>query len=49
MHVLCLQVALAARDYPSSNLMHVQQWCSNKSLLPQWAATAKSILAIKGL
>ena len=44
MHVLCLQVAIAAGDYPPSNLM--QWWNSHKIFLLQWAATAKSILAV---
>ena len=39
---LCLQVAIAAGDYLSSNLMSY----SIGSLLLQWAATAKSILAV---
>ena len=41
MHVLCLQVDIAAGDYPSFNLMCY----SGGSLLLHWAATAKSILA----
>ena len=41
MHVLRLQVAIAAGDYPSSNLMCY----SGGSLLLQWIATAKSIFA----
>jgi len=43
MHVLCLQVAIAAGDYPSFNLMCY----SDGSLSLQWAATAKSILAVQ--
>jgi len=43
MHILCLQVAIAAGDYPSSNLMCY----SDGSLLLQWVATAKSILAVQ--
>jgi len=43
MHVLCLHVAIAAGDYLSSNLMCY----SGGSLLLQWAATAKSILAVQ--
>jgi len=39
MYVLCLQVAIAAGDYLSSNLMCY----SGGSPLLQWAATAKSI------
>ena len=43
MHDLCLQVAIAAKDYLSSNLM----WYTGGSLLLQWAATGRSILAVQ--
>ena len=46
MHVLSLQVAIVAGDYPSSSYV-LQWWNSYKSLLLQWAATAKSILAVQ--
>jgi len=42
---LCLQVAIVAGDYPSSSYV-LQWWNNNKPLLLQWAATAKSILAV---
>jgi len=38
-----MHVAIAAGDYPSSNLMCY----SGGSLLLQWAATATSILAVQ--
>ena len=43
MHVLCLQVAIAAGDNPSSNLMLY----SGGYLFLQWAATTKHILAVQ--
>jgi len=47
-HVLCLQVAMAAGDYPSSNHMcysggtATSPFCCNA-----WAATTKSTLAVQ--
>ena len=41
-----LQVGILAGDYPSSFYV-LQWWNSHKPFLLQWAATAKSILAVQ--
>jgi len=47
MHVLCLDVAIAAGDYVSSNLVCYIGGTATSPYMLQWAATTKSSLAVQ--